>query len=125
MNTKTKRDLRSIALHKSLRGYYKLKKADLVDLLLEKSYEEMPTPAPPHENVPRWIREIPEHLKTPEMCDKAVAGFLYALRYAPDHLKTEEICSQATGNNPYLLKYIPDRLKTEKMYDKAIEIEPF
>ena len=46
MNTKTVRELRSIAKDKDLRGYYKLKKADLVALLLEKSAEEMPTPVP-------------------------------------------------------------------------------
>ena len=46
MNTKTVRELRSIALHKGLRGYYKLMKADLVALLLEKSSKEMPKPAP-------------------------------------------------------------------------------
>ena len=114
MNTKTKRELRSIAMYKGLHGYYKLSKADLVALLLEKSSEEMPTPALPHENVPHWIREAPEHLKTPEMCNKAMAGFSYALRYVLDHLKTEEICSQAVSNNPYLLKYVPDRLKTKK-----------
>ena len=34
MNTKTVRELRSIAKDKSLRGYYKLKKDDLVALLL-------------------------------------------------------------------------------------------
>ena len=34
-NTKTLRELRSIAKDKGLRGYYKLKKADLVALLLE------------------------------------------------------------------------------------------
>ena len=46
MNTKTVRELRSIALHKGLRGYYKLKKADLLALLSEQSSEEMPTPVP-------------------------------------------------------------------------------
>ena len=46
MNTKTVRELRSIPLHKGLRGYYKLKKADVLALLLEQSSEEMPTPAP-------------------------------------------------------------------------------
>ena len=46
MNTKTVLELRSIALHKGLHGYYKLKKADLLALLLEQSSEEMPTPAP-------------------------------------------------------------------------------
>ena len=40
------RELRSIAKDKRLRGFYKLKKADLLALLLEQSSEEMPTPAP-------------------------------------------------------------------------------
>ena len=46
MNTKTVRELRSIAKDKGLHGYYKLKKDDLVALLLEQSAEEMPAPAP-------------------------------------------------------------------------------
>ena len=46
MNTKTIRELRSIAKGKGLRGFYKLKKADLLALLLEESAEKMPTPAP-------------------------------------------------------------------------------
>ena len=46
MNSKTIRELRSIAKDKGLHGYYKLKKADLLALLLEQSTEEMPTPAP-------------------------------------------------------------------------------
>ena len=37
--------MRSIAKDKSLHGYYKLKKGELVALLLEKLAEEMPTPA--------------------------------------------------------------------------------
>ena len=46
MNTKTLRELRSIAKDKGLRGFYKPKKADLLALLLEQSAEEMPAPAP-------------------------------------------------------------------------------
>ena len=46
MNTKTIGELRSIARDKDLHGYYRLKKADLRDLLLEQSAEEMPTPPP-------------------------------------------------------------------------------
>ena len=38
--------MRSIARNKGLRGYYTLKKADLVVLLLQQSTEEMPTPPP-------------------------------------------------------------------------------
>ena len=37
MSTKTVRELRSIAKDKDLHGYYKLKKDDLVALLLEQS----------------------------------------------------------------------------------------
>ena len=44
MNTKTLRELTSIAKSKGLRGFYKLKKADLLALLLEQSSEKMPTP---------------------------------------------------------------------------------
>ena len=46
MNSKTVRELRSIAKDKGLHGFYKLKKADLVALLLEQSSEEMLTPPP-------------------------------------------------------------------------------
>ena len=43
MNTKTVPELKSIAKNKGLRDFYKLKKADLLVLLLEQSSEEMPT----------------------------------------------------------------------------------
>ena len=37
----------------------------------------------PNEYVPRWIREIPEHLKTEEMSNKVVAEFSCALKLLP------------------------------------------
>ena len=43
MNTKTVPELKSIAKNKGLRDFHKLKKADLLVLLLEQSSEEMPT----------------------------------------------------------------------------------
>ena len=43
MNTKTVRELGSIAKDKGLNDYYKLKKTDLVALLLEQLAEEMLT----------------------------------------------------------------------------------
>ena len=116
MNTKTLCELRSIALHKGLHGYSELKKADLV-ALLEQSSEEMSTPQTPapHENVPRWIREITEHRKMVEICNKAVDKFSFSLKDVPDYLKIEEMCNEAVSNNPYLLKqHIPDHLKTQK-----------
>ena len=113
MNTKTLCELRSIAIYKGLHGYYKLKKADLV-ALLEQSGEEMSKP-PPHENVPRWIREASEHFKTQETCNETVAQFSCSLKYVSNHLKTQEMCSQAGSNNPYMLRHVPDHLKTQKM----------
>ena len=53
-----------------------------------------------YESVPRWTREIPEHLKMPEMCNEAVAQSSYALRYVLDHLKTQLMCDEAVSNNP-------------------------
>ena len=44
MNSKTVYELRSIAKDKSLRGYHRFKKDNLVALLLEESPEKMPTP---------------------------------------------------------------------------------
>ena len=46
MNSKTVCELRTIAKDKDLHGNYKLRKADLVALLLEQSSEEMLTPPP-------------------------------------------------------------------------------
>ena len=43
-NTKTIRELRNIAKDKGRRGCYKLKKADVLALLLEQSTKEMSTP---------------------------------------------------------------------------------
>ena len=120
MNTKAVRELRSIALYKGLRGYYKLERADLVALLLEKSSEKMPTPAPPHEKVLRWLREIPDHLKMLEMGNEAVAQFSYALSYVPDHLKTEEMCIQDSLN----LKYVPNDPKFLEMCERVVKNVP-
>ena len=46
INTKTIHELKSIAKYKDLHGFYKLKKAEVLALLLEQSSEEMPTPPP-------------------------------------------------------------------------------
>ena len=46
MNIKAIFELRSIAKDKGLCGFYKLKKADLLALLLEESSKETPAPSP-------------------------------------------------------------------------------
>ena len=62
MNTKTVRESKSIVKDKGRRGYYKLKKADLVALLLEQSTEEMLTSPPrcsitgPHDSAKKTLK---------------------------------------------------------------------
>ena len=61
MNSKTVRELKSIAKDKSLHGYYKLKKADLVALSLEQSAEKMPT-SPPRASEKERRRALPDKI---------------------------------------------------------------
>ena len=51
-----------------------------------------------YESIRRWIREIPEHLKTPEMCNEAVTQSSYTLRHVPNHLKTQKMCDEVVSN---------------------------
>ena len=70
MNTKTVRELKSIAKDKGLHGYYKLKKADLVALLLEQSSEEMPT-SPPRASGKERRRALPvKIISSPQEMDE-------------------------------------------------------
>ena len=83
------------------------------------------------------LKHIPDHLKTQETCNEAVAHNLSNLRFVPDHFKTQEMCDDAalmdTGmifitSNGILLRlpsvlfsFIPDCLKTQEMCEKAVE----
>ena len=46
-----------------------------------------------YESVPRWIREIADYLKTPEICNEVVVQSSYTLKYVPEELKTQEMCN--------------------------------
>ena len=50
-------------------------------------------------DVPRWIKEIPGHLKTQEMSLEAVRMEPYPLAFFPDHFKKEEMCLGAVQIN--------------------------
>ena len=60
-----------------------------------------------YENVPRWIREIPGHLKTQEMCDEAVHIESYSLEVVLDRFKTEEMCNEEVRREPFTLTLCP------------------
>ena len=79
----------------------------------------------PYESVPCWIREVPEHLKTQEMCNEVVAQSSYALRYVPDELKTQQMCNEAIRENPAVFFLVPEHLRTQEMWIKALEVDPW
>ena len=75
-------------------------------------------------NVPCWIKEIPNHLKTQEMCDEAVHLNSLSLAYVPDRLRTQEMCNEIMRTMPDAFHRIPDRFKTQEMCIKAVEVDP-
>ena len=44
------------------------------------------------ENVPEWIKEVPDQYKMQEMCEKAVCMEPHCLAFVADFLKTEGVC---------------------------------
>ena len=51
-------------------------------------------------NVPCRVREIPNHLKTQEMCDEAVCMGPRSLEFVPNHFKTKEMRNEAVVADP-------------------------
>ena len=76
-------------------------------------------------NVPGWLKEIPEHLRTPEVLNETVCNNPFALRHVPDCLKTQKVCDDVVGKCPRVLQDVPDHLKTEKMCNKVVWRDPF
>ena len=72
-------------------------------------------------NVPEWIKDAPEHLKTKEMCNKAVEKWVCLLKYVPDYFKTQEMCNKAGFMEPLLLKYVSAQLKAQKYVKKPLK----
>ena len=55
----------------------------------------------PHESIPLFIIETPDHLKTQETHNEAVRIVAYSLMYVPDHLKTQAMCNEAMHSKAY------------------------
>ena len=60
-----------------------------------------------------WINEVPDHLKTQEICNGVVSIYPCLLEHIPDHLKTQEICDKAFWEDTFSLQYIPDWFVTQ------------
>ena len=102
MNTKTVNKLRSIAKDSGLRGYYMLKKADLISLLSEQSAKKMPMQPPrtnggkspvPHVNIIPSPQEMDEFKKEemkksrPVVKSKLNDWYDWLVDYVPNPIK--------------------------------------
>ena len=82
--------------------------------------------------VPNWIKEIPDHLKTQEMCNEAVCMEPWSLKFVPDQYKAQEMCERRavhTDEQSYTLKLYTLKLYTLKPYTQkpytTAEEEPY
>ena len=71
--------------------------------------------------IPVRIREIPDNLKTQEMCKEAMRIEPYSLAFVPDSFKTQEMCDKAIEIDPFTLWHVPDNLKTQEMCIRTVE----
>jgi len=71
----------------------------------------------------RLFINVPDELKTKEMCEIAIKANFCLLKYVPDTLKTEEICKMALDISIFALKFVPEKFKTEEICKMAVEKE--
>ena len=76
------------------------------------------------EIIPVWIREIPDNLKTQEMCNEATRIEPYSLPFVPDCSKAQEMCDKAIQIDPFTLRHVPDNLKTQELCIRGVEAGP-
>lgn len=65
------------------------------------------------------FNEMPEHLKTPELCLQNVRENPANLQYVPNALKTPELLTVALELDHTSLQYIPEELKTPELLKVA------
>ena len=73
---------------------------------------------------PEMLKFVPDHLKTQQMCDKAIIENGGTLKSVPDCYKNQEMCNKAVDNYPHVLEFVPECCKTQNMCDKAVDTYP-
>ena len=63
---------------------------------------------------------VPDHLKTQEMCQKAAEVDPWQLKFVPEDLITQEMCNKAVDDCSWQLKYVPNQHKTREMCNRAV-----
>ena len=70
------------------------------------------------------MRFIPDHLKTQEMCNKAMRTMPNVFQLIPFHFKTQGMCTKAIEANPLRLYHVHDDFKTQGLCNDAVEEKP-
>ena len=76
------------------------------------------------------LGDVPEELKTVELCEVAVKDFPYALQYVPENMRTFEICDIALSQGylaaELLEAFVPDEFQEElaEKYDIELPKKP-
>jgi ABC-type oligopeptide transport system substrate-binding subunit len=66
------------------------------------------------------LSDIPEELRTPEVCKIAVAKNGKALEYVPEKMRTPEIYKLAVTQNGMALYYMPLEMRTPELCEIAV-----
>ena len=74
---------------------------------------------------PRYLKLIPDDLKTREMCSRAIVKATWLMHYVSLCFRTQEMCSRAVEKYLHPMRDVPDHLKTQKMCNKAVEEDPY
>ena len=79
--------------------------------MTEKEYNDLVFKAVNYDG--RALKDVPDNLKTSELCKLAVRYDGIALQYVPINLRTLEICEQAVINSSKAIKYVNDEQMKE------------
>jgi len=69
-----------------------------------------------------YFPDLPEHLKTAEMCLEEVKRSSAMLEYVPEKFKTAEFYIEAVKENGRVLEYMPEALKTAELCLAAVKL---
>ncbi len=69
------------------------------------------------------LEDVPEPLRTQELCTAAVRQNGCALEFVPWPMRTQELCEAAVRNSGEALASVPSSVKTEAMCMEAVKLD--
>jgi len=67
------------------------------------------------------LEDVPQELKTIELCTIAVSKYGYILQCVPQDLRTPELCKIAVSESGWALQFVPQELKLEITLKVSLE----